>query len=169
MNVPFRLWALFLVTLCGAVTAFGLQPGFGGLPWPVAGLWAAAVLAPFGLSVWVAGCLIALGVTVDFMTEAPVGAWPLAFLSAYGVGLVAWDGRPPVQVIVGEAITVIGGMIAAGIALIIAGTIAGHPGFARDALINDFLLTAAVYPVIRYLLIPADIRKSRSTAAMTNR
>jgi hypothetical protein len=100
--------------------------------WPIAGLWLAAGLASFGLSVWVAGCLMLLGVAMDFMGEAPIGAWPLALLSAYAVALVAWDRQPPIRVIGAEIISLlVGGFIAASLALTIAGSIAGHTGFAR--------------------------------------
>ena len=117
--------------------------------------------ASFGLSVWVAGCLIMLGLAMDYMGEAPLGAWPLALLSAYGVALIAWDRQPPIPVVGAEAIAVIGGFIAASIALGIAGSIAGHPGFARGALTGDFIMTALLYPIVRFVILPASIRVAR--------
>jgi hypothetical protein len=169
VNVPFRLWVLLITLLCAAISAFGLQPGYGGMPWPVAALWAAAAFAAFGLSVWVAFCLIVLGVLMDFMTEAPIGAWPLAILSAYGVALVAWDRQPPVSVWAAEAISVIGGMIAAAVALWAAGAIARHVGFSRAGFMGDFIVTAITYLVVRFVLLPADIRSGKSSFRMSGR
>ncbi|MDZ4762143.1 MAG: hypothetical protein SGJ21_13845 [Alphaproteobacteria bacterium] len=161
MSVPWRLWIVVQTALAWYITAFGLQPGLGGLWWPVAGLWAAVAWASFGLSVWAAGSLIVLGVLIDFMTEAPIGAWPLALLSAYGVALVAWDRSPPMPMIAAELVAVFGGMVAAGLALAAAGSVAGQTGFSRDGLLYDFLLTAALYPAVRFILIPASIRGAR--------
>lgn len=169
MSVLLRLWIVFLTALCAFITAFGMQPGFGGLWWPVAGLWAAAVLAPFGLSVWAAACLIVLGVLMDFMSEAPIGAWPLALLAAYGVALVAWDRSPPIPVWGAELVAVLGGLVAAGAALGLAGSVSGHVGFSRGAFTSDFLLTAALYPVVRFLLIPGDIRSGKTGLGISRR
>jgi hypothetical protein len=161
VTTAWRFWVLILVVLAGLTTGFGMSPGLGHIWWPIAGLWLAAGLAPFGLSVWVAGCLIMLGLTMDYMGEAPIGSWSLALLCAYGVALVAWDRQPPIPVVVAEAIAVIGGLIAASIALGIAGSIAGHPGFARAALTGDFIMTAALYPLVRFVILPASIRIAR--------
>lgn len=161
MTWPWRVWVLLMTAMAGFVTAFGMQPVLGGLWWPIAGLWLAAGLASFGLSVWVAICLILLGVFMDFLGEAPVGAWPLALLCAYGVALVAWDRQPPVPVIFAEAVAVTGGLVAAGVALGVAGGIAGHPGFSREGFMTDFLATGALYPLARYLIVPASIRVAR--------
>ena len=57
---------LILVVLAGLTTAFGMRVGLGAVWWPIAGLWLAAGLAAFGLSVWVAGCLIT---TVPFQVR----------------------------------------------------------------------------------------------------
>lgn len=163
MTWPWRVWVVFLTLLAGFTTAFGTQVGMSSIWWPVAGLWLAASLASFGLSVWVAGSLILLGVFMDFIGEAPIGAWPMALLSAYGVALVAWDRQATsgVPVMVAEFVAVIGGLIAAGVTLSLAAGIAGHPGFSRDGFMTDFLLTAALYPLIRFVTIPASIRDNR--------
>lgn len=161
MNVLLRMWVVLLIAMCGLLWTFGLQPSMSGMWWPVAGLWAAAALAPYGLSVWVAGWLIVLGVVMDFMSEAPIGAWPLALLAAYGVALVAWDRQPPVPVPVVEAVAVIGGLLTAGLALGAASGVSGHAGFSRAGILGDFILTAALYPVVRFVLIPASIRTAR--------
>jgi hypothetical protein len=163
MTWPWRVWVIILTLLAGFTTAFGMQAGMGGAWWPVAGLWLAAGLASFGLSVWVGGCLILLGVFMDFVGEAPVGAWPLALLCAYGVALVAWDRQATsgVPVIFAEVVAVAGGLIAAGVALGVAAGIAGHSGFSRDGFMADFLLTAALYPLIRFVIIPGSIRDAR--------
>ena len=96
------------------------------------------------------------------MSLDPEGiAWPLALLCAYGVALIAWDRQPPIPVVGAEAIAVIGGFIAASIALGIAGSIAGHPGFARGALTGDFIMTALLYPIVRFVILPASIRVAR--------
>lgn len=161
MTWPWRVWVVLVTAFAGFLTVFGMQPAFGGLWWPVAGLWLAAGLASFGLSVWAAINLIVLGVFMDFISEAPVGAWPLALLAAYGVALVAWDRQPPVPVVFAETVAVIGGLIAAGLALSVAGGIAGHAGFSRASFMSDFLVTAALYPLARYMIVPASIRAAR--------
>jgi hypothetical protein len=129
--------------------------------WPIVGLWLAAFFAPFGLSVWAALVLAGLGLSMDLMTEAPLGAWALALLCAYGVGLVAWDRQPPLIVPVVEAITVIGGSIAIYVALAAAGGIAGRTGFSAAALLPDFFITALLYPLLRFVFLPGSIREGR--------
>lgn len=161
MSVPWRIWVLFLTGLAILVTAFGMQPALGGYWWPVAGLWLAAGFAPYGLSIWAAICLLLNGVVVDLMTDAPIGAWPLAFLLAYGVGVFAWDRHPPVSRIVVEFFAVVGGLIAAALALGLAAGVAGYEGFSRAGFMTDFVITAALYPIVRYLLIPSDLRGAR--------
>lgn len=161
MTIPWRIWLVMCALVSVAITSVGLQPGMSGVWWPIPALWLAAVWASFGLSVWASACLIILGVLTDFVTEAPVGAWPLALLCAYGVGLVAWDRQPPVPVVFAELIAVGGGAIAAGLALSAAGSIAGQAGFAREGLIFDALTTLLLYPVVRYILLPRDIREAR--------
>jgi hypothetical protein len=156
-----RLWIVIMTVAAALVTGFGLRPGMTGQWWPVAGLWAAAVWASYGLSVWSAVALMLLGVMMDYMTEGPIGAWPLALLSAYGVGLVAWDRAPPIAGFIAEGITVIGGMIAAGLALWIAGSISGQAGFWRDGFFYDFLLTALLYPAARFAFVVADPKEQR--------
>ncbi len=161
MTAAWRLWVLLLVVIAGLTTAVGMTAGFGAIWWPVAGLWLAAGLACFGLSVWVAGLLIMLGVAMDLMGEAPVGSWPLALLSAYGVALVAWDRQPPIPVVGAEIISVVGGFAAAMIALGMAASVAGEPGFARGALTGDFIMTAMLWPLVRFVILPASIRVAR--------
>jgi len=163
MTWPWRVWVLLWAMIAGFVTAFGTQPGMGGAWWPIAGLWLAAGFASFGLSIWVAICLTVLGMFMDFLGEAPIGAWPVALLSAYGVALVAWDRQATsgVSIAVAEVIAVVGGLIAAGVMLGVAASVAGHPGFSRSAFMTDFFLTAALYPLVRYLIVPASIREAR--------
>lgn len=161
MTLPWRIWVLILTVLAALTSAFGMQAGMAGAWWPIAGLWLAAGLASFGLSVWVAGCLMMLGVAMDFLGEAPIGAWPLALLAAYGVALIAWDRQPPIPVIGAEIIALVGGFIAASVALGIAGSVAGHTGFARGPLMADFLMTALLYPLVRFVIVPASIRVAR--------
>ena len=161
MTWPWRVWVLLLTLLAAFITVFGMQVGMADMWWPIAGFWLAAGLASFGLSVWVAICLILLGVFMDFTGEAPLGAWPLALLSAYGVALVAWDRQPPVPVFMAEIVAVAGGLIAAGMALGIASGLAGVQGFSRAGFMSDFLLTAALYPLARFVIIPASIRVAR--------
>ena len=161
MTAAWRMWVLMLVVLAGLATAFGMRAGMVGMWWPITGLWLAGGLAAFGLSVWVAGCLTMLGLVMDYMGEAPIGSWPLALLSAYGVALVAWDRQPPIPVVFAEAIAILGGFIVAFIALGIAGSIAGRVGFARGALTGDFIMTALLYPLVRFVILPASIRVAR--------
>jgi hypothetical protein len=85
----------------------------------------------------------------------------ITYSRRYGVALIAWDRQPPIPVVGAEAIAVIGGFIAASIALGIAGSIAGHPGFARGALTGDFIMTALLYPIVRFVILPASIRVAR--------
>lgn len=161
MTLAWRLWVLLLTTVAAMVTAYGMQVGMAGAWWPIAGLWLTATLAAFGLSIWVAGCLLLLGLVMDYMGEAPIGSWPLALLAAYAVALIAWDRQPPIRVIGAEIISLVGGFIVVSLALAIAGSIAGHPGFARSALTGDFIMTALLYPVVRFLILPASIRVAR--------
>lgn len=161
MSLPWRIWVLLLTLVSCFVSVFGMQPLLGDYWWPVAGLWLAAGLASYGLSVWAAVCLLFNGVVLDLMTDAPIGAWPLAFLLAYGVGVVAWDRHPPVSRFVVEFFAVVGGLIAASGALGLAAGVAGYEGFSRAGFFTDFLITAALYPVVRYLLVPSDLREAR--------
>lgn len=161
MSVPWRIWVFVLTGLAILVTAFGMQPALGGYWWPVAGLWLAAGFAPYGLSIWAAVCLLLNGVVVDLMTDAPIGAWPLAFLLAYGVGVFAWDRHPPVSRVVVEFFAVIGGLIVAALALGLAAGVAGYEGFSRAGFLTDFIITAALYPIVRFLLVPSDLREAR--------
>ncbi len=161
MSLPWRIWVLFLTLLATFVTAFGMQPALAGVWWPVAGLWLAAGLGAYGLSVWVAVCLLTHGVVLDLMTDAPIGAWPLAFLLAYGMGVLSWDRHPPVSRTVVEIAALIGGLLAAAAALGLSAGVAGHEGFSRAGFLTDFLITAALYPIVRYLLVPSDMREAR--------
>ncbi len=159
MTPVWRIWIVWMALVSAAISVISLQPSLSTTAWPVAALWAAAAWASFGLSVWAAGALVLLGVFADFVTEAPLGAWPLALLCAYGVALVAWARVPPLPVVAAEAIAVIGGLIAAALALGLAGDIAGRSGFARGGFLADFLATALLYPLARFLYIPASIRR----------
>lgn len=161
MTSLWRIWVLLFAGAAILLTAVGMQPRFAGAWWPISGLWLAVGFASFGLSVWVGATLLALGVVMDLMTEAPLGAWSLALLSAYGVALVAWDRQPPISVYAAETIAVIGGMIAASLALSAAGGIAGFPGLDRSGLLADFIITAMLYPAVRFILIPRSIRAAR--------
>ncbi|MEZ6031125.1 MAG: hypothetical protein R3C46_15450 [Hyphomonadaceae bacterium] len=161
MTLAWRLWVLVLTVLAALVTAYGMRVGMADAWWPIAALWLTTTLAAFGLSIWASGCLILLGLAMDYLGEAPIGAWPLALLSAYAVALVAWDRQPPIRVISAEIISLVGGFIVVSLALGIAGSIAGHPGFARNALTGDFIMTALLYPLVRFLILPASIRVAR--------
>jgi hypothetical protein len=98
---------------------------------------------------------------MDYMGEAPIGSWPLALLSAYAVALIAWDRQPPIRVMSAEIISLVGGFIVVSLTLGIAASVAGHPGFARNMLTGDFIMTALLYPVVRFLILPASIRVAR--------
>ena len=155
MRTAWRIWVLLLVVLAGLTTAFGMHAGMVTLWWPIAGLWLAAGLAAFGLSVWVAGCLIMLGIAMDYMGEAPLGAWPLALLCAYGVALIAWDRQPPIPVVGAEAIAVIGGFIAASLSLRFDASSAGDPRLTRGHLTGDVLLNALLLSNLPFGILPA--------------
>ena len=47
------------------------------------------------------------------------------------------------------------------LALGIAGSVAGHAGFSRGPLMADFLMTALLYPLVRFVIVPASIRVAR--------
>lgn len=162
MTPVWRLYVLLLSAGAAIMTAFGMGVGKSDLAWPIAGLWVAALVAPYGLSVWAAGCLTLLGVIIDFMTEAPIGAWPIALLGAYGVGLMAWERYPPLPLWAVEAITVIGGMIAAVVALMTAAAVAGLPSIVTWPLMRDLLVTAFAYVGLRFALLPPSLRDQRS-------
>lgn len=159
MTPLWRLWIVWMTLLSAAVSVVSLQPSLAGTAWPVAGLWAAAAWAAVGLSVWAAGSLVLLGLFIDYVTDAPIGAWPFAFLCAYGVALVAWARVPPLPVIAAECVAVIGGLIAAALSLGIAGDIAGRSGFAPAGFMPDFIATALLYPLARFVYIPASVRR----------
>lgn len=159
MSLPWRIWVVLIALTCIAVTGAGMGSAIPFGVWPVAGLWMAAGLASVGLSVWVAAWLIVVGVAMDLMTEAPVGAWPLALICAYGVALVSWSRSPPMPVLLAEIIAVAGGLVVAALALGVAGGVAGHAGFSRSAFLYDFLLTALLYPGVRLVLVPGSIRR----------
>jgi hypothetical protein len=161
MTPSWRLWVIFHVLVAAAITVLGMQPQWTGVWWPVAGLWLAVTWASFGLSVWAATWLLVLGVMMDLMTEAPLGAWPLALVSAYGVALVVWDRQPPISVLAAEMVSGVAGLVAAALALGAASGIAGQAGFSRSALMGDFLMTALLYPLVRFILIPKSIRAAR--------
>ncbi|MEZ5937819.1 MAG: hypothetical protein R3C52_06320 [Hyphomonadaceae bacterium] len=161
MTPIWRAWVVVLIVGAVVVSGFGMGVGKSNDPWPIAGLWVAALLAPYGLSVWVAICLTVLGVSMDFMTEAPLGAWPLALLAAYGVALLAWEQYPPYPLWLMETIAVIGGMVAAGIALATAASISENSGFAWGPLLQDFAMTGVLYIALRFFLLPASVREQR--------
>jgi len=161
VTLAWRLWVVVLMVLAALVTAYGMRVGVGSAWWPIPALWLTTTLAAFGLSIWASGGFILLGLAMDFMGEAPVGAWPLALLSAYAVALVAWDRQPPIRVISAELISLVGGCIVISLTLGVAAAIAGHPGFSRNALTGDFIMTALMYPVIRFMILPASIRVAR--------
>ena len=48
-----------------------------------------------------------------------------------------------------------------GLGIVVAGSIAGHTGFARGPLMADFLMTGLLYPLARFVIIPASIRVAR--------
>jgi hypothetical protein len=161
MTLPWRLWSLAWLILAGLVTALGLHPVFSGAPWPIAGLLAAVCLASFGLSVFVSCGLLALGVLTDFATDAPIGSWPLALLSGYGVALTVWDRQPPLSPIQAEIVALCAGLVAAGVGLVIGAGIAGLPIIDRADITRDLMMTALAYPAMRFLLIPSSIRDAR--------
>jgi hypothetical protein len=159
MSLPWRIWVVFVALGCIVLTGLGMGAAVPFGLWPVAGLWMAAGFASVGLSVWVAAWLIVVGVAMDLMSEAPVGAWPLALICAYGVALMGWSRTPPMPIWIAEAIAVLGGLVVAALALGVAGGVAGHQGFSRGAFMYDFMLTAVMYLGARLVLVPASIRR----------
>ncbi|MEM6627368.1 MAG: hypothetical protein AAF719_11750 [Pseudomonadota bacterium] len=143
------------------ISTLGLQPAFSDWVWPIAGLWAAAAWSSLGLSLWAAGVLCVMGLFQDIAYEAPLGAWPLAFLGAYSVGLVTMARTPPMSRLTAEAITVFGGLVAAAVALAAANDLAGAAAFWRNGMIGDLLITAALYPLARNLFPHAEVLEAR--------
>jgi hypothetical protein len=166
MMAMHRAQIAFAALLLAGLAFLKVNPAFSGWWWPVGGLWAAAAWAAIGLSLWSALWLVALGLVGDVLTEAPLGAWPLAFLAAYGAGLAAWrlfapedaDRAQLNQRLAAEGVALVLGGALAVAALALAGGVSGRSGFASDAVIDDILLTAALYPIARFFLIPSQWR-----------
>jgi len=161
MTLPWRLWVFMWLLIAGLATAFGLHPAFSGVPWPAAGLLAGVCFACFGLSVFVGAGLVILGLLMDFATDSPIGAWPVAFLAAYAVALIVWDRQPPLSPLLAELIALPAALIAAGLGLVIAGNIAGETLIDRSGVFGDLMVTALAYPAVRFILIPASVREAR--------
>ena len=146
----------------GSITAFGMQAGMAGMWWPVAGLWLAAGLASFGLSVWVAICLILLGVFMDFHrrgADRGVAAGPAVRLWR-GAGRLGQAGPPRPGIRGRDRCR----RRRADRCRRSAGHRRRHcrpPGFSRAGFMTDFVLTAALYPLARFVIVPASIRVAR--------
>ncbi|MBI1340246.1 hypothetical protein GC169_08580 [bacterium] len=161
MTLGVRLWFGLMTLLCAFITAVGLAPQVTGLWWPLAGLWAAAAWSSTGLSVWCAGCLTLLGLLTDYITGAPIGAWPLALLVAYGAGLVAWGLGSSLPAWAPDLLALAAALTAATFALMFASDVAGREAFWLDGILYDLLLTAGLYPLVRSILNPMRPRDFR--------
>lgn len=130
----------------------GLIPQIQTLPfpltgvWPIAGLWAAIAWSGKSMSVFAAITLIIVGIFQDYLYEAPIGAWPLAFLGAYGVGLI---GHQIMRVMSASlsmhVLTTAASLVAALIALAIAGDIAGGAHVVEQTLVANLVATGGLY------------------------
>lgn len=120
--------------------------------WPVAGMWAALAWGESVMSVRAALSLVLLGVYQDYLYEAPLGAWPLAFLSAYAVGLGAHRMFPSrSDRMIAAVLSLAGGLAAGAAGLAAAGGIVGAPSAVGRALWADLVLTGMVYFIVRPL------------------
>ena len=161
MKAVWRIWVALLTVGAGLMAGFGASPKLDGVWWPIAGFWLTAGLAAYGLSVWTAICLTALGVYMDLMTDGPIGAWPLAFLAAYMVAAIAWERHPPIGYRMVESFALYGGMIVASLMLAMADGLAGFGGFSRASLLGDMFVTALGFYLVGLFILPREVREVR--------
>lgn len=157
MNLPWRLWVMMLSIVAMIFAIVGTQPRWSELWWPFASIWLTVTLSAFGLSIFAAVCFVLLGLSIDLMTDAPLGAWPLAFLMSYMVGVFAWERSPPVPPIMVEAFTLIFGLVVVTVCLALASGVAGYSGFSVANLLSDFAMTIIAYPLMRGFLLPREV------------
>lgn len=98
------------------------------------------------MSVFAAISLTIVGFFQDYLYEAPLGAWPLAFLAAYGVGLI---GHQVMRVMSASLsmhlLTTAACTIAALFTLAIAGDIAGGSHVIEQNLIANLIASGGLY------------------------
>lgn len=161
MSAVDRIWIAIGAVLAFLFSTLGALPQMQALPfpltgfWPIAGLWAALAWSGLGMSVWAALCLVCVGVGQDFLHDAPLGAWPLALLGAYGVGLVAPRlTQVGVSLVAAETLALVGGILAAALLLAMAGDIAGGADVIDFQFWGDLVLTGGLYFVVQPLFAP---------------
>lgn len=185
MPIQLRIWFAILTLVCALISAVGMAPQTSGWWWPLPGLWAAAAWGALGLSVWCAGCLTLLGVLTDYLTGAPIGAWPLSLLAAYGASLLIWGVAAPLvltemdasrrrraapgvwgliaslPVLLVEAAALGVVLVASALTLAAASNLAGLETFWFDGVLYDLFATALLYPAARRVLTPQNARAYR--------
>ena len=153
-----RLSLHILLATIGAliVSMIGMSPGVSGvLAWPIAGVWLAAAWSRRRLSLFAAMCLIALGLTQDYMHEAPLGAWSFAFLLAYGAALIIMGEAVVRNSVRSEATALIAASLAVLIGAATAGDLAGGAAVNRMIIARDLALTVLLYPLVRpFIALP---------------
>lgn len=145
------------------ISVLGTAPPMLNLPfpltgvWPVAGFWAAIAWSRLNLSVWAALCLVMIGFVQDYLLDAPLGAWPLAFISAYVAGLVVnGELRKISDALPSEFVAVVLGLISGLFGLVIAGDTAGGAEVIDSRLIASLWLTGGLYFICRGVFAPMD-------------
>ena len=143
---------LFVSTLGPALRTVNWPYPLTGL-WPVAGLWADIAWSGGYMSVRAALALVFLGLYQDFLHEAPLGAWPLAFLSAYAAGMSAHKLLPARNdYMTAVVFALIIGFVGAFIGLVVARGVSDSPAVLSRDLISDMVLTGMLYFLARPLL-----------------
>lgn len=144
-----------------AVGMVGAAPVIQYLPWPltglwpIAGMWAAAAWSASGLSIRAMLALTLIGLHQDFIHDAPLGAWPLAFMTLYGCGLAAHRlFKSVADRMLAEILILTLGFAASVMALAAAGDIAGGSSVISFAFLADISLTAALYLLVRPVFEP---------------
>ncbi len=143
------------------VSTLGMSPVIQLLPWPatglwpIAGAWAAAAWSSRGVSLRAIFAIAGIGLYQDFLHDAPLGAWSLALLSLYGVGLVAHRVFNSVaDRFIAEFVTIIVGLVVCAVMLAAAGDIAGGASVLYASLWADLSLTGGLYLLVRPLFEP---------------
>ena len=120
--------------------------------WVVAGMWAAIAWGEGVMSVRAATTLVALGLYQDLIHDAPLGAWPMAFLSTYLVGLAAHRLFPSRRDrLFATALSLVFGIGAALAGLALSAGIVGAPNPVGRDLLADLTATGMIYFLVRPL------------------
>ena len=104
------------------------------------------------MSVRAASTLVLLGFYQDYLHEAPLGAWPLAYLLAYMAGLGAYKLFPArSDQGIAEAFGLVTGLMVALLGVVMAGSMSDVKGVFSRNLLADFVVTGMLYYPLRPL------------------